>query len=116
MAAIISLDEDRHIGEVVAAYDNIAQVFLEGGILSLEEQPTMVNALGRLRQMRLTPQRNMRELRDLYKVLQILHTGPAYVQPLHADEHRLGIAEDRQLPGQHRQGSFDGQRHDGQPV
>lgn len=91
VAAIISMDEERHIGEVVAAYDNISQVFLEGGILSLDEQPTIVNALGRLRQMRLTPQRNMSELRNLYKVLQIMHSGPAYVQPLHSEEHRLGV-------------------------
>lgn len=91
VASIISLDEDQELGVVVAAYDNIAQTYLEGGTLDLSEQPTVVNVMGRLRQMRLTPQRNMRELRNLYKVLEITHTGPAYMQPLHADEHRLGV-------------------------
>lgn len=95
VAAIIVHDEGEHSGTVVAAYDNIAQTFLveieEGVILALDEQRTMVNALGRLRQERMTPQRNMRELRSFFKVLKISHTGPAYVQPLHADEHRLGV-------------------------
>jgi signal transduction histidine kinase len=91
VAAIISLDDETHRGDIVAAYDNIAQMFIEGGVLSLDEQPTMVNAMGRLRQMRITPQRNMRELRHFYKALQITHSGPAFIQPLHSDQHRLGV-------------------------
>ena len=94
VAAIVSLDEGEQSGIVVAAYDNIIQTFVEGGTLPLSEQPTMVNAMGRLKQMKLTAKLNTRELRLFYEVLGIFATdgyGPAFVQPLHSGEHRLGV-------------------------
>ncbi len=85
------VDEDVQVAEIVGAYDNIAQTALPQALLNLADHPTIVNALGRLRQMRLTTQRNLRELRDLYDKLEITHNGPAYIQPLVNGEERVGV-------------------------
>lgn len=85
------VDEDVQVAEIVGAYDNIAQTFLPQSLLNLADHPAIVNALGRLRQMRLTTQHNLRELRDLYDKLEITHNGPAYIQPLVNGEARVGV-------------------------
>ncbi len=85
------VDEDVQVAEIVGAYDNIAQTRLPQSLLNLADHPSIVNALGRLRQMRLTTQHNLRELRDLYERLEITHSGPAYIQPLVNGEERVGV-------------------------
>lgn len=85
------VDEVSQQAGIVGGYDNIAQSYLPQTVLDLADHPTIVNALGRLRQMRLTTQRNSRELRDLYRKLLISHIGPAYLQPLVRQEERIGV-------------------------
>jgi signal transduction histidine kinase len=85
------VDEDVQHAGIVGGYDNIAQTALPQATLNLRDHPTVVNTLGRLRQMRLTTQHNLRELRDLYGRLAITHEGPAYLQPLVNGEERVGV-------------------------
>lgn len=85
------VDEAVQQAAILGGYDNIAQTQLPQSTLDLADHPTIVNALGRLRQMRLTPQRNLGELRDIYERLQITHEGPAYIQPLVNGEERVGV-------------------------
>ncbi len=91
IAVLAIVNDTMEQAAIVGGYDNIAQVYLDESFLNLANHPTMVNALGRLRQMRLMPSRNNRELRDLYDHLQISHLGPAYIQPLARGEERLGL-------------------------
>jgi signal transduction histidine kinase len=102
------IDEEEQRAGVLGGYDNIAQTYLPQTILDLSSHPTIVNALGRLRQMRLTTQRNLRELRDLYSRLGITHQGPAYLQPLVDKQDRIGVLivgspySERQLSNEER--------------
>jgi signal transduction histidine kinase len=91
ICVIAIVDEDTQQAGIVGGYDNISQVYLKQAVLELSDHPTIVNALGRLRQMRLTAQRNSRELRDLYERLSITHVGPAYLQPLVNEDERIGV-------------------------
>jgi len=91
IAVLAIVDEEAQQAGVVGGYDNIAQSYLPRALLDLADHPTIVNALGRLRQMRMTSQRESRELRDLYIRLGIAHEGPAYVQPLVKGEERIGV-------------------------
>ncbi len=50
--------------------------------LNLDDQPTLVNAIERLQQRPLYPDRNLDELHDLYSRLDIEPIGPTYFQPL----------------------------------
>jgi signal transduction histidine kinase len=84
-------EEDQDLVGIVGGYDNIAQTGLPQAILDLVAHPSIVNALGRLRQTRLTPQRHQRELRDMYEKVGIMHEGPTYLQPLAHGEERLGV-------------------------
>ncbi len=90
ICVLAAIDEVTQEAGIIGGYDNITQAYLPQGILLLADHPTIVNALGRLRQMRLTTQRNGRELRDLYDKLEISHQGPAYIQPLVDGEERIG--------------------------
>nr|MBN1229520.1 hypothetical protein [Anaerolineae bacterium] len=85
------VDEDVQQAAILGGYDNISQSALRRDVLELSSHPAIVNALGRLRQMRLTTQRNGRELRDLYARLGITHEGPAYIQPMVSGEERVGV-------------------------
>ncbi|MBN1312843.1 MAG: GAF domain-containing protein [Anaerolineae bacterium] len=102
------IDEEGQQAGVLGGYDNIAQNYLPQTVLDLGAHPTIVNALGRLRQMRLTTQRNLRELRDLYIKLGITHQGPAYLQPLVDKQDRIGVLivgspySERQLSNEER--------------
>jgi hypothetical protein len=85
------VDEERQQAGIVGGYDNIAQTPLPQALLDLADHPGIVNALGRLRQIRLTGGRDSKELRDMYVRLGIVHEGPAYIQPLVNGEERLGV-------------------------
>ncbi len=91
ICALAIVDEEVVQAAIVGGYDNISQAPLPAGIIDLADHPSIVNALGRLRQMRLTMQRNARELRDIYQHLGISHEGPAFVQPLVNGEERIGV-------------------------
>ncbi len=85
------IDEEAQQAGVLGGYDNISQSYLPQTVLDLGTHPTIVNTLGRLRQMRLTTQRNLRELKDLYTKVGITHQGPAYIQPLVDKDDRIGV-------------------------
>jgi signal transduction histidine kinase len=85
------VDEATQEAGILGGYDNIAQAHLPQAVLDLALHPSIVNTLGRLRQMKLTPQRNQRELKDLYNKLLITHLGPAYMQPLTDRQERIGV-------------------------
>jgi signal transduction histidine kinase len=91
ISVVAIVDEQQQQAGIVGGYDNIAQQFLPQAVLELADHPTIVKSLSRLRQMRLTPQRNSAELRDLFTRLEITHEGPAYFQPLVKDKDRIGV-------------------------
>jgi len=91
MAVLAIVDEEQQQAGIVGGYDNITQAYLPRALLELADHPGIVNALGRLRQIRLTPDRDGKELRDMYLRLGIVHDGPAYIQPLVNGEERLGV-------------------------
>jgi signal transduction histidine kinase len=91
IALFITVDEENHKALVNAGYDNIAQSHLPEITLPLGNHPTIVNALGRVRQLRITPQRDLRELNAMYSSLGITHAGPTYVQPLTFGDERIGV-------------------------
>lgn len=59
--------------------------------LNLDDQPTLVNAIERLQQRPLYPDRNLDELHDLYARLDIEPIGPTYFQPLLSNGELLAI-------------------------
>ncbi|HOA22414.1 MAG TPA: ATP-binding protein [Aggregatilineales bacterium] len=85
------VDEDVQEAAILGAYDNISQTGLRRDVLNLARHPSIVSALARLRQVRLTPQRNAGELRDIYDRLGITREGPAYIQPLVNNDDRVGV-------------------------
>ncbi len=91
MCALAVIDEETQQAGLIGGYDNIAQSFLPQAVIDLSSQPAIVNAMGRLRQMRMTTQKNLRELRKFYSSLQITHEGPTYLQPLVDDNERIGV-------------------------
>ncbi|MEO8392399.1 MAG: ATP-binding protein [Chloroflexota bacterium] len=59
--------------------------------LNLDDQPTLVNAIERLQQRPLYPDRNVEELHDLYSRLDIEPIGPTYFQPLVNEERLVAV-------------------------
>ncbi len=81
----LGLLKDANWVDLVAIYDNIQQHTGQGISLNLDEQVTLANALDRVRQCPLLPDRNVQELVDLYTRLdlnQAVPLCPAYFQPL----------------------------------
>lgn len=91
MCALVIVDENMQDAGIVGGYDNISQDYLPLAVLNLRKHPTMVEALDRLRQMRLSTQRNKREARDIFDKLSITHMGPIYIQPLVNGDDRFGL-------------------------
>lgn len=81
IAVLVSHDETVW-ADVIAAYDHVQQRLIPGLALNLDEQPTLVAAIGDRQQYLLHPDRNIDELVDLYTRLDINQLGPAYIQPL----------------------------------
>ncbi len=59
--------------------------------INLDDQPTLVNAIERLQQRPLYPDRNVEELHDLYSRLDIEAIGPTYFQPLVTEDRLLAV-------------------------
>lgn len=81
---------DPNFADITNAYDRIlGRDHIGVSALSLDDQPTLVNALERRAQRALYPDRNRIELEDLYSHLDVdsENIGPVYFQPLsHRDE------------------------------
>lgn len=91
MAALVVVGEDMQDAGIIGGYDNISQDYLPLAVLNLRKHPTIVESLDRLRQMRLSTQRNKREVRDIFDKLAISHMGPIYLQPLINGDDRFGL-------------------------
>ncbi len=91
MSVLVVVGEDMQDAGIIGGYDNIAQDYLPLAVLNLRKHPTIVESLDRLRQMRLSTQRNKREVRDIYDKLGISHIGPIYLQPLVNSDDRFGL-------------------------
>ena len=91
VVALAIVDEQTQQAGVVGGYDNISQTFLPQALRELSNHPGIVTRWGGCGRFRLTPERDSRELRDLYVRLEISHEGPAYVQPLVNGDERLGV-------------------------
>ncbi len=77
--------KDANWVDVITIYDNIQQRQMQGMAINLDDQPTMANAIDRVSQRPLYPDRNVQELVDLYTRLDVNSVGPlgpAYLQPL----------------------------------
>ncbi|MBN2470945.1 MAG: hypothetical protein JXN59_09485 [Anaerolineae bacterium] len=77
--------KDANWLDIITVYDNIQQRQLQGMSINLDDQPTIANAIDRMSQRPLFPDRNVQELVDLYTRLDVNSVGPlgpAYIQPL----------------------------------
>jgi signal transduction histidine kinase len=81
VGALIKL-QDANYADIIAAYDKVRGQPISGMALNLDNQPTLVNAMERLAQRPLYPDRNIEELEDFYTRLDINQMGPMYLQPL----------------------------------
>lgn len=82
---------DANYADIVYAYDAVRNQPISAMSLNLGDQPTLVNAIERLAQRPLYPDRNAEELQDLYTRLDIGQMGPAYVQPLTKEETLIAV-------------------------
>ncbi|NWF68646.1 MAG: hypothetical protein HXY40_06145 [Chloroflexi bacterium] len=82
---------DANYADITAAYDRIIKREITGLALSLDQQPTLVNAIERQTQRPLYPDRNVQELDDLFSRLDINQRGPVYFQPLIHDKHIVAM-------------------------
>ncbi len=90
MAVLVTHDQSGW-ADVLAAYDHIQQRLIPGLALNLDEQPTLRTAIERKTQLRMSADRNLDELIDLYARLDISQIGPAYIQPLTRAGHIMGV-------------------------
>lgn len=68
--------------EIVWGRDRVMEKMIAPNAISLDEQPTLVNAIERRNQRPLFPDRNIEELRELYSRFDMESVGPTYLQPL----------------------------------
>lgn len=81
VGALIKLN-NYDFGDISVAQDRMMGKKIASKSLSLDRQPTLVNAIERRAQRGLYPDRNTAELDDLYERMYIEQRGPAYLQPL----------------------------------
>ncbi len=74
--------QDANYADIVFAFDSAMEQPISALSINLENQPTLVNAIERLAQRPLYPDRNLEELQDLYTRLDIASEAPTYFQPL----------------------------------
>ncbi len=83
--------QDANYADIVTGYDRVKDRSISGISLSLEEQPTLVNAVERRTQRALFLERNVEELDDLYRRIDIDQQGTAYIQPLTKQQDLVGV-------------------------
>lgn len=77
--------QDANYADIVIGFDRSRKRVVNGLALNLNDQPTLRNAIERLQQRPLFPDRNQAELDDLYSRLGVDQSGPTYFQPLSRD-------------------------------
>jgi signal transduction histidine kinase len=83
--------QDANYADIVVGYDRVMDRPVSGISLSLEDQPTLVNAIERRSQRALFLERNTEELDDLYRRLDIDQQGTVYFQPLTKQQELVGV-------------------------
>jgi len=83
--------QDANYADIVVGYDRVMDRPVSGLSLSLEDQPTLVNAVERRSQRALFLERNTEELDDLYRRLDIDQKGTVYIQPLTKQQELIGV-------------------------
>lgn len=83
--------QDANYADILVGYDRVMNRALSGMSLSLEDQPTLVNAVERRTQRALFLERNSEELDDMYRRLDIDQQGTVYIQPLTKQQELIGV-------------------------
>lgn len=83
--------QDANYADIITGYDRVKERKISGISLSLEEQPTLVNAVERRTQRALFLERNVEELDDLYRRIDIDQHGTVYIQPLTKHQELVGV-------------------------
>lgn len=89
--AVLLKVQDANYADIVVGYDRVMNRPVSGISLSLDDQPTLVNAIERRAQRALFVERNTEELDDLYRRLDIDQRGAVYIQPLMRKQQLVGI-------------------------
>jgi signal transduction histidine kinase len=83
--------QDANYADITSAYDRMMKRSIPALALSLDQQPTLVNAIERQAQRPMFTDRNVKELDDLYTRLDVNQRGPVYFQPLINDKKIVAI-------------------------
>ena len=83
--------EDEVYANVIAGHDTVNGQSLEGMSLSLEGQPTIVDARLRREQRSLAADQQKQEVEGLFRVLKIGALGTVYVQPISFEDQVLAV-------------------------
>lgn len=83
--------QDANYADIVVGFDRTQDRSISGISLSLEDQPTLVNAIERRTQRALFVERNDEELDDLYRRMDIDQQGTVYIQPLTRQQELVGV-------------------------
>lgn len=83
--------QDANYADIVVGFDKVMNRPVSGISLSLEDQPTLVNAIERRAQRALFLERNTEELDDLYRRMDIDQQGTVYIQPLTKQQELVGV-------------------------
>jgi len=83
--------QDANYADIVIGFDKVMDRPVSGISLSLEDQPTLVNAIERRAQRALFVERNTEELDDLYRRMDIDQQGTVYIQPLTKQQELIGV-------------------------
>ncbi len=83
--------EGEVYANVIAGQDNVKGQSLDGMSLSLESQPTIVDARLRRQQRTLAADEQQQEVEALFRVLKIGASGAVYVQPISFEDEVLAV-------------------------
>jgi signal transduction histidine kinase len=90
IGALLSVQAANY-ADITWGIDRVMERSITSLSLNLDDQPTLVNAIERLQQRPLYPDRNVDELHDLYSRLDIEPIGPTYFQPLVTENELLAV-------------------------
>lgn len=88
---VLMKPQDANYAEIIVGSDKFIERKISTIAINLDDQPTLVNAIERRAQRPLYPDRNDKELSDLYSRLDIDSMGATYFQPLVTEKEVLAI-------------------------
>ncbi len=87
----VMVSDQPQWAQIIAAYDTINENRVDGMLMHLSDQTSLVQALQTNRLQTLTIEDNQNELNDFYKRIDVNLIGPAYIQPLSREGKVVGI-------------------------